>query len=202
MQELFEKKRGIHIQESHGVRGYEDRMPSQVVLDYDILEISGHAIRIATELNLHQSFCKALEGDRKHSLRARLWYMLYVSHLRERMAVHLKSSDTSDRHLLYHTAFGLEKRLAKLGPATGFGDQLPAYGVRPGPLPENAHQENLMVATSDGVGWDPYTSNGNTGIGRLDFMDDLTVMNDSFIYEAFGSESASDVYNSLTSQFS
>lgn len=43
-------------------------------------KLSGHAIRIATELNLHQSFCKALEGegDREHFLRARLWYMLYV----------------------------------------------------------------------------------------------------------------------------
>ncbi|KAI0015301.1 hypothetical protein F4780DRAFT_784319 [Xylariomycetidae sp. FL0641] len=41
-------------------------------------KLSGHAIRIATELSLHQSFCKALEGDREHFLRARLWYMLYV----------------------------------------------------------------------------------------------------------------------------
>lgn len=41
-------------------------------------KLSGHAIRIATELNIHQSFTKALEGDREHFLRARLWYMLYV----------------------------------------------------------------------------------------------------------------------------
>ncbi|KAL4802398.1 hypothetical protein BDV18DRAFT_166983 [Aspergillus unguis] len=41
-------------------------------------KLSGHAIRIATELNIHQSFTKALEGDRDHFLRARLWYMLYV----------------------------------------------------------------------------------------------------------------------------
>lgn len=41
-------------------------------------KLSGHAIRIATELNIHQSFAKALEGDREHFLRARLWYMLYV----------------------------------------------------------------------------------------------------------------------------
>ena len=40
--------------------------------------LSGHAIRIATELNLHQSFFPALQGDREHFLRARLWYMLYV----------------------------------------------------------------------------------------------------------------------------
>lgn len=41
-------------------------------------KLSGHAIRIATELNIHQSFAKALEGDREHFQRARLWYMLYV----------------------------------------------------------------------------------------------------------------------------
>ncbi|CAK7215112.1 hypothetical protein SBRCBS47491_002371 [Sporothrix bragantina] len=41
-------------------------------------KLSGHAIRIATELNLHQSFARALDGDRTHFLRARLWYMLYV----------------------------------------------------------------------------------------------------------------------------
>lgn len=41
-------------------------------------KLSGHAIRIATELNIHQSFSRALKGDRDHFLRARLWYMLYV----------------------------------------------------------------------------------------------------------------------------
>ena len=41
-------------------------------------KLSGHAIRIATELGIHQSFHKALNGDREHFLRARLWYMLYV----------------------------------------------------------------------------------------------------------------------------
>jgi hypothetical protein len=41
-------------------------------------KLSGHAIRIATELNVHQSFAKALEGDPEHFQRARLWYMLYV----------------------------------------------------------------------------------------------------------------------------
>ncbi|KAH8649073.1 hypothetical protein BX600DRAFT_404159, partial [Xylariales sp. PMI_506] len=41
-------------------------------------KLSGHAIRIATELNIHQSFSRALDGDRDHFVRARLWYMLYV----------------------------------------------------------------------------------------------------------------------------
>ncbi|KAJ0268902.1 hypothetical protein COL940_012943 [Colletotrichum noveboracense] len=41
-------------------------------------KLTGHAIRIATELGIHQSFVHALEGDKEHFLRARLWYMLYV----------------------------------------------------------------------------------------------------------------------------
>ncbi|CAI0649355.1 unnamed protein product [Colletotrichum noveboracense] len=41
-------------------------------------KLSGHAIRIATELNIHQSFTAALDGNKEHFLRARLWYMLYV----------------------------------------------------------------------------------------------------------------------------
>jgi hypothetical protein len=39
-------------------------------------KLSGHAIRIATELNIHNSFYRALEGDPESFLRARLWYML------------------------------------------------------------------------------------------------------------------------------
>lgn len=41
-------------------------------------KLSGHAVRIATELNLHQSFNKALRGDRDEIEKARLWYLLYV----------------------------------------------------------------------------------------------------------------------------
>lgn len=41
-------------------------------------KLSGHAIRIATELSIHKSFYRALNGDREHFLKARLWYMLYV----------------------------------------------------------------------------------------------------------------------------
>ncbi|KIW09633.1 hypothetical protein, variant 2 [Verruconis gallopava] len=41
-------------------------------------KLSGHAVRIATELNLHQSFSKAIRGQAEHVERARLWYLLYV----------------------------------------------------------------------------------------------------------------------------
>lgn len=41
-------------------------------------KLSGHAVRIATELGIHQSFRKALAGSPEHFERARLWYLLYV----------------------------------------------------------------------------------------------------------------------------
>lgn len=41
-------------------------------------KLSGHAVRIATELGIHQSFRKALAGSPDHFERARLWYLLYV----------------------------------------------------------------------------------------------------------------------------
>ncbi|OAL32569.1 hypothetical protein AYO20_07879 [Fonsecaea nubica] len=48
-------------------------------------KLSGHCVRMATELNLHQAFFKALYSqkqsvsDREHAFeRARLWYLLYV----------------------------------------------------------------------------------------------------------------------------
>ncbi|CCX07009.1 Similar to Transcriptional activator of proteases prtT; acc. no. Q5B8L0 [Pyronema omphalodes CBS 100304] len=41
-------------------------------------KLSGHAVRMATEMNLHQSFHKALAGSKEHYERARLWYLLYV----------------------------------------------------------------------------------------------------------------------------
>jgi Fungal specific transcription factor domain len=41
-------------------------------------KLSGHAVRIATELNLHRSFSKALKGEPGHVEAARLWYLLYV----------------------------------------------------------------------------------------------------------------------------
>lgn len=38
----------------------------------------GAAVRIATELQLHKSFFKAIKGDRQHYLRARLYYLVYA----------------------------------------------------------------------------------------------------------------------------
>ncbi|KAF8858176.1 putative Zn(II)2Cys6 transcription factor [Acephala macrosclerotiorum] len=41
-------------------------------------KLSGHAVRIATELNLHQSFSRAMKGSTDHFEGARLWFLLYV----------------------------------------------------------------------------------------------------------------------------
>ncbi|KUJ23692.1 C6 transcription factor [Mollisia scopiformis] len=41
-------------------------------------KLSGHAVRIATELNLHQSYSKAMKGSAEHIEGARLWLLLYV----------------------------------------------------------------------------------------------------------------------------
>ncbi|KAH6669797.1 putative fungal-specific transcription factor [Halenospora varia] len=41
-------------------------------------KLSGHAVRIATELNLHQSYSKLMKGHSEHFEAARLWYFLYV----------------------------------------------------------------------------------------------------------------------------
>ncbi|KAK9419649.1 putative Transcription factor domain-containing protein [Seiridium unicorne] len=140
----------------------------------------------------------------------------YVSHLLERMIVLLKSSVTSERHLLYHIASGLEKMLANLRKVPTKTQKLPGElgtGVSPGqdsvvsfgPMgygPSPAGQETLMDGVftgAEGAPWDPYAAGA---VGRHNFLDDLAVMNDSLIYEAFGSDSANDVYNLLTSQFS
>jgi hypothetical protein len=42
-------------------------------------KLSGYAVRIATERNLHQAYRKATLGSPEHKEQARLWYLLYVS---------------------------------------------------------------------------------------------------------------------------
>lgn len=41
-------------------------------------KLSGHAVRIATEMGLHQSYQKLMRGHRDQYERAQLWYLLYV----------------------------------------------------------------------------------------------------------------------------
>ena len=149
----------------------------------------------------------------------------YVSHLLGRMIVLLKGSVTSDRHLLYHIAAGLEKMLANmqqaLDPLTITGDVAvngdgatkgldQATGPRHEPPeyraamrfgrdePMQGEPESLLgpgSVTTQAWG----TSENEDG---QDLFGDLTLMNDNLIYEAFGSESTNNVYNLLSSQFS
>lgn len=44
-------------------------------------KLSGYAVRIATEHNLHQCFRKATQGSPDHKEQVRLWYLLYVGTL-------------------------------------------------------------------------------------------------------------------------
>ncbi|KAH1829546.1 hypothetical protein KXW95_004414 [Aspergillus fumigatus] len=41
-------------------------------------KLSGYAVRIATERNLHQSYRKAMQGSVEHIEQVRLWYLLYT----------------------------------------------------------------------------------------------------------------------------
>ncbi|KAJ5639788.1 uncharacterized protein N7484_007650 [Penicillium longicatenatum] len=41
-------------------------------------KLSGYAVRIATERNLHQFYRKATQGSPEHKEQARLWYLLYT----------------------------------------------------------------------------------------------------------------------------
>jgi len=41
-------------------------------------KLSGHAIRVATEMNLHRSLHRTLNGEADHFERAQLWYLLYL----------------------------------------------------------------------------------------------------------------------------
>ncbi|KAM5345245.1 hypothetical protein ACJ41O_011107 [Fusarium nematophilum] len=125
---------------------------------------------------------------------------LNVSRLLEKMIVLLKSSVTSDRHVLHHIAAGLEKMLAKM---TAEADEEEPQSEQMG------FQRGTNFAAAPGVTfgttvqfppqWDAYTPQAQA----QDFWGDgATIMNDSLLYEAFGAESSSDVYSFLTSHFS
>jgi hypothetical protein len=180
----------------------------------------------------------------------------YVTGLLERMIQLLKGSVTSDRHLLYHIAAGLEKMLERSRQARAQGPNAVAGAVaklasaqvdgngsgnttsswpstdvvrQRGSSDVSATFSNqpfhpLSDAHSQGAGTDapnldlngfqvPWPNsynvasglneNGTPGTEYGGFLgNNMMIMNDSLIYEAFGSESANDVYNLLTSQFS
>lgn len=138
----------------------------------------------------------------------------YVLELLERVIALLKGSITGDRHLLHHIAAGLEKMLAK---AQAVGDVSDSFSAA-----SNGNQMPQMSAPGfDGTtlnqGQSAMTSGLNSGFNnaqdlwpQAQFQDhvnqggfeDMTIMNDFWIDEAFGTESTNAVYNLLTNQFS
>lgn len=125
----------------------------------------------------------------------------YVTNLLQRVVSLLKTSVTSDRHVLHHIAFGLEKMLAKLGTTSGAAiaqgsrQSAPSTGISNhdnDQFPEGFPSDRQHVAFSNAE-WAP----GDTG--TTSFSDEFS---GDLIFEAFGSGSANDVYDLLTSQLS
>lgn len=138
---------------------------------------------------------------------------MYALELLERVIALLKSSITSDRHLLHHIAAGLEKMLAKSRACTpglsrmedvtpGGQDRLLALNGQPDGYIGSQIQPQGTIATIPTHGFDDLTSGSWVGINMPDDMTDMTIMNDGWIQESFGSDSTNAVYNLLASQFS
>ncbi|KPM46111.1 Transcriptional activator of proteases prtT [Neonectria ditissima] len=135
---------------------------------------------------------------------------LNVSHLLKKMIILLKSSITSDRHVLHHIANGLEKMLAEMTAEAGEEEQgRPLHVLQPEQF--DYHKGSNEVITAPGIGfgpppvqlpstgWDAYAQQTH----EQDFFGNgSTFMNDNLLYEAFGAESSSDVYSFLSSHFS
>lgn len=127
----------------------------------------------------------------------------YVTDLLGRVVSLLKTSVTSDRHVLHHIAFGLEKMLAKFSTSSGVtiaqGSRQTACstsmsGCDNGQSAQSIPTYGHHVAFSN-VDWSPNNGPGLTATPNFgdEFSGDL-------IFEAFGSGSANDVYDLLTSQ--
>jgi len=68
-------------------------------------KLSGHAVRIATELNLHTSFSRAMRGSLEHVERARLWYFLYICDHHFSIAYGRPPVIGEDASISYHERF-------------------------------------------------------------------------------------------------
>lgn len=123
----------------------------------------------------------------------------YVTNLLERVVSLLKTSVTSDRHVLHHIAFGLEKMLAKFSTSSGV---TVAQGSRQAACSTGiSGRDNGQSAQSvPAYGHHVAFSNAEWGpvdTGTPSFSDGFP---GDLIFEAFGSGSANDVYDLLTSQ--
>lgn len=149
----------------------------------------------------------------------------------ENMINLLKNTVTSDRHLLYHVAAGIETMLQKArqggcdwisgegGPRRGnvsLQPYTPQLQHQSRHHDQNQSQYHTSSSTSTFSGWVPPEMDWSASMaGRApppqdptlqhvnDFSDDqMMFMNDSILFDAFGTETANDVYNLLSSQFS
>ncbi|KAH8428974.1 uncharacterized protein LDX57_006646 [Aspergillus melleus] len=70
-------------------------------------KLSGHCVRIATELGLHQSYRKATQGSPEHIEQARLWYLLYTLEHHFSIAYGRPPIIHEDHAIKNHSAFTL-----------------------------------------------------------------------------------------------
>ncbi|KAF2738344.1 hypothetical protein EJ04DRAFT_429245 [Polyplosphaeria fusca] len=74
----------VSLSASHSFRreGTVDDVRALIIGAFWLSDLSwtlvGAAVRMATELQLHKSFAKALQGDRSHYLRTRLYLLVYI----------------------------------------------------------------------------------------------------------------------------
>ncbi|KAE8148532.1 hypothetical protein BDV25DRAFT_168365 [Aspergillus avenaceus] len=70
-------------------------------------KLSGYAVRIATERNLHQSYRKASQGSPEHQEQARLWYLLYTLEHHFSIAYGRPPIIHEDKSIINHNTFTL-----------------------------------------------------------------------------------------------
>jgi hypothetical protein len=136
----------------------------------------------------------------------------FVWELLNQMVSLLKRTVTSERHLLHHIAAGLEKMMAKSKrymalhtPAVHVNRSQDGTGVnerRDAPV----HGVTATPASHDppeGHEWTtPYEQPSSFPDGFREGADfNEMMLNDGFIYEAFGSDMGDGMYNLLTNQF-
>jgi hypothetical protein len=136
---------------------------------------------------------------------------LNVSHLLEKIIDLLKGSITSERHIIRHIAAGLEKMLSRMAEeAYAENHQAPPSDLETdeGQKLHRASAYGGLLLGAPGFSNGPQTALGASAWDTLehpqadDVLGDASAfMNDSLLYEAFGTESANDVYSLLTSHF-
>ncbi|KAE8348937.1 hypothetical protein BDV28DRAFT_142357 [Aspergillus coremiiformis] len=76
-------------------------------------KLSGYAVRIATERNLHQSYRKATQGSPEHQEQARLWYLLYTLEHHFSIAYGRPPIIHEDKSITNHNTFTMSPTVAQ-----------------------------------------------------------------------------------------